>query len=156
VTDGASLVVFYTTAPQRKTQVLFDFQYDSNFSKNVRRTFSGINVKTEAPDIILAGPDGQNNAPDITRFIGNSGTGMVKTLEGKNLWNGADPLQYGMFRVGNRLVGNLWDTLRPMRLSRLLLQNMDKQTLAVQLDASPINSGLDCVGISAAVLITPQ
>jgi uncharacterized repeat protein (TIGR01451 family) len=153
VTDGASLFIFYTIEGQPKTQVLFDFQYDSNYLKTVERKFTGVNVNVTAPDIILAGPDGQKDAPDRTKFRGNPNTKDVLSVVKDNLWNGADPLQYGTFPIGN-----LWDTLE-MKLPAVLRQKTPKQTLDILLapNNDPVNLPKgDCVGISGAVLVTPQ
>jgi uncharacterized repeat protein (TIGR01451 family) len=170
VTDGASLFVFYTIEGQPKTQVLYDFQYDSNAlplgvgGKTVQRKFDNVKVNNAVPTIILAGADGQNDAPDITKFLANSGTGDVRSSQKWNLWNGIDPLLYGAFKVGN-----LWDTLSPMEVPKddlykkadLLLKDPKRsQTFEVLLapsdDARFPNKVGDCVGISGAVLVTPQ
>jgi uncharacterized repeat protein (TIGR01451 family) len=153
VTDGASLFIFYTIEGQPKTQVLFDFQYDSNYLKTVERKFTGVNVNVAAPDIILAGPDGQKDAPDRTKFRGNPNTKDVLPVVKDNLWNGVDPLQYGIFPNGN-----LWDTLT-MKLPAVLRQKTAGQTLEILLAPSndPVNLPKgDCVGISGVVLVTPQ
>jgi uncharacterized repeat protein (TIGR01451 family) len=127
VTDGASLIVFYTIQGQPKTQALFDFTYDSNWFITVERKFTGVSVKMAPSDLVLVGADGQNNAPDKTQFVGNPNTGGVSSVTMPNLWNGADPLQYGAFKVGN-----LWDTLQMTR-PKVLKQNTDNQTFVVKL-----------------------
>jgi uncharacterized repeat protein (TIGR01451 family) len=157
VTDGASLVIFYTIKGQPKTQALYDFTYDSNYDaklqKSVLRKFTGVNVANVDPDLILVAADGQN-APDTTKFFGNRGTGLFNKVKKNpvvinNLWNGKDPLQYGNFKIGN-----LWDTL-PMKLPKVLQGNTEGQTLEIELLPSD-GKVIDCVGISGAVLVTPQ
>jgi hypothetical protein len=151
VTDGASLIIFYTIQGQPKTQALFDFTYDSNWFKTVARKFTGVSFKMTPSNMILVGADGQNDAPDNTKFIGNPNTRGVLSVTMPNLWNGADPLQYGNFKVGN-----LWDTLR-MERPKVLRPNEDNQTFVVELlGPASATKGADCVGISGAVLVTPQ
>jgi hypothetical protein len=164
VTDGASLIIFYSIKDQPKTQVLYDFTYDSNFGKDVRRIFSGdsgVNVKKAPSDLILAGPDGQAiardqfgnlvAAPERTAFIGT-------TTEVRNdLWKGKSDLYDGKFKIGNLEVGNLWDTIK-MKRPKVLKQDTDGQTFEVRLVKFGTNTqkDTDCVGISAVVIVTPQ
>jgi uncharacterized repeat protein (TIGR01451 family) len=174
VTDGASLVIFYKIEGQPKTQVFFDFQYDSNavwkvkgkvtIPQDVVRKFVGISVNAADPEIILIGADGQNDLSDKTEFTGNPQLAlpMVTHATKPNLWNGTDPLQQGTFKIGN-----LWDTVRmtlptqtvpPAAIGKPLLKRNAKnpQTLAVTLLGATQNPVTDCVGISGAVLYTPQ
>lgn len=137
-TDGATLVVIYSGGGAND-QVLTDFSYDTNTDADadITRNFNGINSVGGFASLILAGPDGQDNAGETFQFTGNGSF----TLE--NTWDGSDPQHGPSFPIGN-----LWDT--------------DSYDVSSVLPAGQSTfefdyvGGNDCIGVGAAVLSVSQ
>jgi uncharacterized repeat protein (TIGR01451 family) len=135
-TDGASLITFYAGGGSNN-QVLSDFSYNTNTAGPIDRSFTGINSVGGAASILMAGPDGQNNAGETFTFTGSS----VITLDGT--WEGSDPQVEPSFGIGN-----LWDT-DTYDMSSIIPAG--QTSLTFHNDQTS-----DCVGVSAAVVQVAQ
>lgn len=134
-TDGASLFVFYTGGPA-DGQVISNFSYSTNTdpsSMQNRRQFNSFVATGAGAKVILAGPDGQNNANEVVVF---TDTGSMSF---DNTFDGSDPIA-----SPNLSIGNLWDT--DLYDVGSIIQAGDSQ-LVVTAD------GGDCIGVSGAVAV---
>ncbi|HVE63010.1 MAG TPA: hypothetical protein VNB94_04330 [Mycobacteriales bacterium] len=134
-TDGASLIVFYSLpSAGAGKQVLSDFTYDAwNGGSPITRSFAGLTPSGTGASLLLAGPDGQNNAAEVTTIT------AAGSLTFNNLFNGSDPID-----APNLSIGNLWDTDQ-VDVTSILPSGTT--TLQVKTEFA------DCVGIGAAILV---
>ncbi|MGH2813095.1 MAG: hypothetical protein ACRDI1_10350, partial [Actinomycetota bacterium] len=133
-TDGASLIVFFTGGGAND-MVFSDFSYDTNTDEDgtIHRDFL-VESAGGAANLILAGPDGQNNGSETFQFTGDG------SLTFSNTWDGSDP------QIGPSFpIGNLWDT-DSYDVSSVLPEGQN----IFEFDHI---GGSDCIGVGAAVLV---
>ena len=90
VTDGATLFVFFTKGTEIKKQVVARFNYDTNEKNAISRVFPINNTRLKARGIV-AGPDGQSNFNDASRWTTTVTADSMAIFDNyPNIWTGAN------------------------------------------------------------------